>query len=191
MKRRIKYIVLGISILFTIFYTSYLATTIQKLSSEKKQESLANEIENKKVLENGSLISLYKGDILEKQEKLKNIKKDFNLSDQLTKEDLNSALETFGYSLQQNSGNEYVYKREINDSVEPNKYYIREYEGCLAIFKSDNSGKLTIEDQENDIYKDSIKFDDLPEGDKELIKNMQLVYDTKEDAKLDMTDLIS
>ena len=101
------------------------------------------------------------------------------------------ALETLGYSLESETGSEYIYKRDVKDSAEANKYYIKEYDGYLAIFKCDEEGNLFIEDKDKDVYRNSIKFKDLPEGDKEMINNMQLVYNTKEEAQLDISDIIS
>lgn len=191
MKIIIKRIIMILMVIFTLFYTSYIVTSI-KSQYKKNQNDILQEQNNKnKILSNNVKISLFKGDILEKQKSLSDLKKDLNLDDDLSEQKLGEALETLGYSLESETGSEYVYKRDVKDSAEANKYYIKEYDGYLAIFKCDEEGNLFIEDKDKDVYRNSIKFKDLPEGDKEMINNMQLVYNTKEEAQLDISDIIS
>ena len=178
-------------VIFTLFYTSYIVTSI-KSQYKKNQNDILQEQNNKnKILSNNVKIFLFKGDILEKQKSLSDLKKDLNLDDDLSEQKLGEALETLGYSLESETGSEYIYKRDVKDSAEANKYYIKEYDGYLAIFKCDEEGNLFIEDKDKDVYRNSIKFKDLPEGDKEMNNNMQLVYNTKEEAQLDISDIIS
>ncbi|MDD5794720.1 hypothetical protein ACTNDG_02475 [Clostridium sp. HCP1S3_B4] len=191
MKIIIKRIIMILMVIFTLFYTSYIVTSI-KSQYKKNQNDILQEQNNKnKILSNNVKISLFKGDILEKQKSLSDLKKDLNLDDDLSEQKLGEALETLGYSLESETGSEYIYKRDVKDSAEANKYYIKEYDGYLAIFKCDEEGNLFIEDKDKDVYRNSIKFKDLPEGDKEMINNMQLVYNTKEEAQLDISDIIS
>ncbi|NLK23361.1 MAG: hypothetical protein GX309_05090 [Clostridiales bacterium] len=191
MKIIIKRIIMILMVIFTLFYTSYIVTSI-KSQYKKNQNDILQEQNNKnKILSNNVKIFLFKGDILEKQKSLSDLKKDLNLDDDLSEQKLGEALETLGYSLESETGSEYIYKRDVKDSAEANKYYIKEYDGYLAIFKCDEEGNLFIEDKDKDVYRNSIKFKDLPEGDKEMINNMQLVYNTKEEAQLDISDIIS
>lgn len=191
MKKNIKRIITAVLVLFTVFYTSFTVTNIKKEYKKNQDNILAKEEKKNQILDNNVKISLYKGDILEKQKNLSDLKKDLKLSEDLSEETLGEALETLGYSLESDTGSEYIYKRDVKDSAEANKYYIKEYEGYLAIYKSDENGNLSIEDENKDVYRNSVKFDNLPEGDKEMINNMQLVYNTKEEAQLDISDIIS
>ena len=191
MKKNIKRIITAVLVLFTVFYTSFTVTNIKKEYKKNQDNILAKEEKKNQILDNNVKISLYKGDILEKQKNLSDLKKDLKLSEDLSEETLGEALETLGYSLESDTGSEYIYKRDVKDSAEANKYYIKEYEGYLAIYKSDENGNLSIEDENKDVYRNSVKFDNLPEGDREMINNMQLVYNTKEEAQLDISDIIS
>ena len=191
MKIIIKRIIMILMMIFALFYTSYIVTSIKSQYTKKQNDILQEQNNKNKILSNNVKISLFKGDILEKQKSLSDLKKDLNLDDDLSEQKLGEALETLGYSLESETGSEYVYKRDVEDSAEANKYYIKEYDGYLAIFKCDENGNLFIEDKNKDVYRNSIKFEDLPEGDKEMINNMQLVYNTKEEAQLDISDIIS
>lgn len=191
MRKNIKRIVTAFLVLVTIFYTSFTVTNIKNEYKKNQNDILAQEKKKNKILDNNVKISLFKGDILEKRKSLSDLKKDLKLSEDLSQEELGEALETLGYSLESETGLEYIFKRDVKDSAEANKYYIKEYEGYLAIYKADENGNLSIEDESKDVYRDCVKFDDLPEGDKEMINNMQLVYNTKEEAQLDISDIIS
>ena len=191
MKIIIKRIIMILMVIFTLFYTSYIVTSIKSQYKKNQNDILQEQYNKNKILSNNVKIFLFKGDILEKQKSLSDLKKDLNLDDDLSEQKLGEALETLGYSLESETGSEYIYKRDVKDSAEANKYYIKEYDGYLAIFKCDEEGNLFIEDKDKDVYRNSIKFKDLPEGDKEMINNMQLVYNTKEEAQLDISDIIS
>lgn len=191
MKDYIKRGILVVSLIITFFAASYIFTNIYIQQRNEKQDIQSIDAQNAKTLSGNTVVSLYKGDNLEEEKTLDQIKKELQLEDDITEEVLSKALQSRGYQLDEKSGNEILYKREVLQSVEPNKYYIREYQGYLAIYKSDDSGQLKIEDLSKDVFKGKKKFSDLPEGDKQMINNLELVYTSKEDAILDITDIIS
>ena len=78
----------------------------------------------------------------------------------------------------------------ISKSVKPNKYYIGEKDGFLAIYKTDKDGTLLIENSE-DVYSDNKKVDNLREIDKNKIKNFEFEYDSKEDAEESLSEFLS
>ena len=83
-----------------------------------------------------------------------------------------------------------TYKRDVSKSIKPNKYYIGEKDGFLAIYKTDNDGTLLIENSE-DVYSNNKKVDNLRESDKNKIKNFEFEYDTKEDAEEGLSEFLS
>lgn len=99
-------------------------------------------------------------------------------------------MKEIGYELEDAGESELTFKREASKSVNPNKYYIGEKEGYLAIYKSDDNGNLFIE-KDSDVYKDHKKVEMLPEDDKTKISNFDLEYDTKEDAEEDLSEFLS
>lgn len=191
MKRILKKFLLGLTVLFTIFYSSYILTRVNINNKGEEQEKVKEEVQKELSLDDNTKICLYKGEDLEGEKSLSELRKEFNLDESITEEELSNTLQTMGYVMNEKTGNEIYYTREIEESLESNKYYIKEYEGYLAIYKTDSSGKCTIENPQEDIFKKGKKFADLPEGDKEMINNLELVYDTKDEALLDISDIVS
>ena len=187
MRKGSKLIIIGFVVLLAIFVVSFIATDIylDKKSNENGGTSqIASSGDNNKKtnLEDKTKISLFKKNSKEKETTLGDLKKELGLEGEVTEEVLSAALEKKGYELDAKSDNELSYTREIAKSIEPNKYYIKDYEGSLAIFKSDSSGNLKIEDPTTDVFKESKRFEDLPSTDRELINNLERKFDNKEDA---------
>ena len=65
-----------------------------------------------------------------------------------------------------------VLKEKDENNFNPNMYYIGEKNGYITVFKSDNNGKLFIENEKVDIS--SKKVDSLPVSDRNLVLNYQL-----------------
>lgn len=191
MKQIIKISFISIMVLFTIFYSSF---TISKIYINDKNEQkviLEEEEVKEQALEDNTKICLFRGENLEKEKTLKELRNEFNLDESVTEEELTDTLKVMGYIRNEKIGDEIYYTRNIEESFEPNKYYIREYEGFLAIYKTDEKGNCTIENLETDVFRDGKKFSELPEGDRDMIKNLELVYNSKEEAVLDITDIVS
>lgn len=191
MKQIIKISFISIMVLFTIFYSSF---TISKIYINDKNEQkviLEEEEVKEQALEDNTKICLFRGENLEKEKTVKELRNEFNLDESVTEEELTDTLKVMGYIRNEKIGDEIYYTRNVEESFEPNKYYIREYEGFLAIYKTDEKGNCTIENLETDVFRDGKKFSELPEGDREMIKNLELVYNSKEEAVLDVTDIVS
>lgn len=191
MKQIIKISFISIMVLFTIFYSSF---TISKIYINDKNEQkviLEEEEVKEQALEDNTKICLFRGENLEKEKTVKELRNEFNLDESVTEEELTDTLKVMGYIRNEKIGDEIYYTRNVEESFEPNKYYIREYEGFLAIYKTDEKGNCTIENLETDVFRDGKKFSELPEGDREMIKNLELVYNSKEEAVLDITDIVS
>lgn len=191
MKVKLKRTIITILALAGVFIVSYSVAFLYFKNTDIAKKNKLIQTENEQKLSESTVVSLYKGDVLEEEKTIEQLKPELSLQDDVTQEALSSALINHGYTLEQKIGNEIFYKRDINKSIIPNKYYIKEYEGYLAIYKANADGQLTIEDTNSDIFKDKKKFADLPEGDKEMINNLELVYDTKDEARMDITDIIS
>ena len=72
--------------------------------------------------------------------------------------------------------------------LEKNKYYIGEKDGYIAIFKTGEDGRAFIEKPEDVSTK---KIEDLPEVDRNKIKNFEKKYDTREECEENITNYIS
>ena len=171
MKKGSKKIILGILALTSIFLISYMATDIyvkSKNKGEDTNEASTNANSSNKYLNDNVKVVLQKNGSREAEKTLDEVIDEYGLEGSITQDELTDVLKS---------------------ELEPNKYYIGEYEGYLAIYKSNDKGELEIEDEKSDVYRNGAKFTDLKPLDQEAIKKYQYVYDTKEDAKLDLTGI--
>lgn len=194
MSRRRKCI-LGAAIIFTCLFSGSFFVFDRYLDNKKEeieeehQETLAREKE--KTLDNSIMIILYKDDIKEEETTLKELKKSLGINDDLNEKELSNILSAKGYVLDGIYDKEIIYRRTIKDSIEPNKHYIGECDGCIAIYTSDEQGNLTINDPQNDIFRVGKKFKDLTKNDQNIIKNRELKFSNKEEAEEKISELIS
>ena len=73
-------------------------------------------------------------------------------------------------------------------TLEPNKYYIGDKDGYIAIYKSDVNGIPVIEN-EDDITQREVSL--LMEIDQNMIRNYEMVFDTKEECEEALSNFIS
>ena len=141
-------------------------------------------------LSNETRVCLYSGDIKEDELSLGDLKKELNISEDLSVTDLSKSLKDKGYVLALTSDKELTYKRDPSQTVKPDKYYIGEKDGYLAVYKTDSNGILQIEKDE-DIYRDSKKIDGLTPADISKIKNFEFEYDNKDEAEEKLSEFLS
>jgi len=80
-----------------------------------------------------------------------------------------------------------VLKEKDENNFNPNMYYIGEKNGYITVFKSDNNGKLFIENEKVDIT--SKKVDSLPVSDRNLVLNYQLSSDNRDEMQYILSEL--
>lgn len=177
-----------LALIFSITY--YLSDKYITNKNAENNTTTAVEINEDDELNDNTKIYLYAGEKKEKEATLAELKKELNINGNLTQSELSKALKDKGYVLEIESNGEMTYKRDISKSVKPNKYYIGEKDGFLAIFKTDSDGTLSIESSE-DVYSNSKKVDNLRGIDKNKIKNFELEYDSKEDAEESLSEYLS
>ena len=193
MMNKKKILISMIILLALIFSISYYFTG--RYFKNKNADSTNNTTEVSQTkgqsgLDDSTKIYLFAGEKKEKESTIAELKKELNIDGDLTQAQLSKALNQKGYALELASNGELTYKRDASKAVKPNKYYIGEKDGYLAIYKTDNTGTLTIENKE-DVYSDGKKFDSLTEGDKTKIKNFEFEYDSKEDAEENLSEFLS
>lgn len=179
---------IALAIIFSITY--YLSDKYITNKNAENNTATASGINNSNELSDNTKIYLYAGDKKEKESTLADLKKELNIDGNLSQAELSKALKEKGYALEIESDGEMTYKRDIAKSVKPNKYYIGEKDGVLAIFKTDNDGTLLIESSE-DVYSNNKKVDNLRDIDKNKIRNFELEYDSKEDAEESLSEFLS
>jgi len=189
MRRNFKIVIMSITLLALFLATSYCVTSIVLLNNKKNSNN--NTIEatksNNDYLEDKIKISLSKGLLNETNKSLAELKQELGIEGEVTEDTLTSALSKKGYVLTEASSNVIYYNR----SVVPNKYYIMECNDFLAIYKSDENCKLSIENETEDVYDSGKKFSHLRDIDRERMQNYEMEYNSKMEAEQAISELIS
>jgi hypothetical protein len=180
--------VVTLALIFSITY--YLTDKYITNKNAQNNTVITSEINKNDELDDNTKIYLFAGEKKEEELTLAELKKELNIDKDLTQAELSKELKDKGYVLEIESNGEMTYKRDASKSVKPNKYYIGEKDGFLAIYKTDNDGTLSIENNE-DVYSNSKKVDSLSEIDKNKIRNFELEYDSKDDAEEDLSEFLS
>ncbi|MDS0524427.1 hypothetical protein NNC19_01975 [Clostridium sp. SHJSY1] len=195
MNKAKKFIFLGAIIFTLMFVISFFAfdnylNKRKNIDEETNQTTMANDKNN--VLNEKIKITLYKGDSKEKEGTLKDMKKDLGLDGDVTQETLSKSLEKQGYKLDTVYDDEISYKRSVESAVEPNKYYIKQYEEYFTVFASDSEGNLILSNPQIDMHlNEKKKLKDLPKSDQDIINKLELKFDTKDEAEEKLSELIS
>lgn len=178
-------------ILVLIFFITYYLSDKYITNKNLKNNAVeASETNKNNKLSDNARIYLFSGEKKEKELTIAELKKELNISGDLSKGELSKALSEKGYVLELNADGEMTYKKDTSKSVKPNKYYIGEKDGFLAIYKTDKDGILLIENSE-DVYSDNKKVGSLREIDKNKIKSFEFEYDSKEEAEENLSEFLS
>ena len=185
-------VTLFIVLLIVCFFSTYFI--VDRLTNSKHKDVSDNQSKtivynNTNSLSDDMKIILKVDGVVEKSETLKDFKLD-NEIDSVNEQFLVDYYASKGYSVESLSEKKVVLNKDKEVILEPNKYYLGEKDGYFAIYKSDENGKVFIED-ESDIYRSSGMVNTIPENDQEDIKNFKLGYDTKNEAKEILSGYIS
>ncbi|MDD6795763.1 MAG: hypothetical protein PUE01_10215 [Clostridiaceae bacterium] len=189
-----KYILISAIILTLTFVVSFLVFDRylnNKLIKREEQERETLAQENREVLKNDELVVLCKDNKEERVVLLKDLKNELNLSGEISEQKLSDVLKNQGYEVVDISESRITYNREADSSLESNKYYILEKDGSLAIYKTDDKGKASIENEKEDVFVDRKPFKQLPEIDQKKISDHEFIFNNKQDAQEKISELIS
>ena len=187
-----KLSVMCILILAIIFSSTYFfvdRSVNNKNLLKTSREKVNTDVEANK-LEDSVMVSLFSGDKKENDMSVAQIKKQLNINGDLSKEELIKILKNSGYALDIASNNEIMFKKDSSSNLDPNKYYIGEKDGYLAIYETDSNGNASVKNSE-DVFSDNKPVENLREIDKTKIKNFELKYNTKDEAEESLSELIS
>lgn len=187
-KRMFVVMTVLLAIIFSLTYY-FCDKYITKPIVEKENATVVNN-DSSNDLSDETKVCLYSGDVKEDELSLGALKKQLNIGDDLTETELSKALKDKGYVLVLTSEKELTFKRDPSQTVKPNKYYIGEKDGYLAIYKTDENGTLLIENSD-DVYNDRKTIDSLTPADITKIKNFKYEYDTKEEAEENLSEFLS
>jgi hypothetical protein len=150
------FIGMTLTLVIIFFITYYLSDKYIANKNIKNNAVEASQINKNNQLSDNTKIYLFSGENKEKESTIAELKKELNINGDLTKGELSKALSEKGYVLELNDNGEMTYKRDISKAIKPNKYYIGEKDGFLAIYKTDKDGILMIENSE-DVYSNNKK----------------------------------
>lgn len=191
-KKRIRNkVTLFIVLLIVCFFSTYFI--VDRLTNSKNKDVNDNQskttVYNTNSLSDDMKIILKVDGIVETSETLKEFKLDNNI-DNVNEQFLVDYYASKGYSVESLSEKKVVLNKDEEVILEPNKYYLGEKDGYFAIYKSDENGKVFIED-ESDVYRSSKMVNTIPKDDQEAIKSFKFGYDTKDEAKEILSGYIS
>lgn len=124
--------------------------------------------------------------IVENNLDVKTIKKELDVRE-LNVEQVVELYKQKGYSVSSTDDYQMIFERAVG-TLEPNKYYIGDKDGYIAIYKSDVNGIPVIEN-EDDITQREVSL--LMEIDQNMIRNYEMVFDTKEECEEALSNFIS
>lgn len=192
--KKIRIYVLLLAVVLTILWSAFCIGRVMGGDTENKKVTNDKAVDSSniedKYLDNNLNISLTEKDNdKETIMTLDDVKEKYNIDGKVTKEDLDDVMKKEGYIEDDDVSvsNEIFYKQLIK----PNKYYIREYNGYLAIYRSNDNCQLAIEDEDADIYLDAIMYNNLSQADKEYFDGYKAEFENKEEARDCMTQFIS
>ena len=185
-------VTLFIVLLIVCFFSTYFI--VDRLTNNKHKDVSDNQSKtivynNTNSLSDDMKIILKVDGIVETSETLKEFKLDNNI-DNVNEQFLVDYYASKGYSVESLSEKKVVLNKDEEVILEPNKYYLGEKDGYFAIYKSDENGKVFIED-ESDVYRSSKMVNTIPKDDQEAIKSFKFGYDTKDEAKEILSGYIS
>lgn len=187
-----KYMILFMAATLVIIFSLSYYLTDRYISSKKIKGNAVTASETYKArnINDSTKIYLFSGENKEKELTIAELKKELNIEGDLTQGELAKLLKNKGYILEVESNGEMKYRKDISNSIKPNKYYIGEKDGYLAIYKTNNDGTLIIENN-GDVYSSSKKVNTLRESDRNKIKDFEFQFDTKEDAEESLSEFLS
>ena len=124
--------------------------------------------------------------VVESNIEVKEIKKELNVKE-INVEQVVELYKEKGYSVASTDDYQMVFERAVG-TLEPNKYYIGDKDGYIAIYKSDMNGIPVIESEE-DITEREVSL--LMEMDQNMIRNYEMVFDTKEECEEALSNFLS
>ncbi|MGL5066759.1 MAG: hypothetical protein ACRC6T_02875 [Sarcina sp.] len=98
----------------------------------------------------------------------------------IEQEELIKVLSTKGYEKTKKGENSISFSKVLGSGLTPNKYYIGDKDGYIAMFKTDENGKAFIE-KENDVS--FLRTTDFPDPDIERITTFAREFDTREECE--------
>lgn len=183
-KNKMAKVLSAIAFLAILFCGTYFITDYIIISKDKKNQGEEDSVvlnQNLQALEDDTVVVLKTKNIIDSEKKLSELKDDLELTGRVTKESLVKALENNLYKIDKIDGDKLVFNRNVEHILIPNKFYLGEKDGLLAIYETNKFGTA------KDIYIDKTPIDALMEEQQEVLRTFKKYYDTEENARIQLT----
>lgn len=184
-KNKMVKVLSAIAFLAILFCGTYFITDyVNNLNERKVQEDGSEKVvlnQTPQALKDSTVVILKTKDNIDSEKKLSQLRVELGLTGDITKESLARALQSKGYSLGEIKEDKLVFNRQSEHVLIPNKFYLGEKDGVLAIFKTNETG------EPKDIYVDKAPINILPEVNQQSLRNFEKYYDTEEEAHMRLT----
>ncbi|GAB6170481.1 hypothetical protein JCM1393_29410 [Clostridium carnis] len=191
--QKLAFLVSSIALLAICFCASYFITDYLTSNNRGKVEEENKTVysETNKYLKDSTYITLKTGDNIDVSEELLSLKGKIGLSGNITKDDLADKLKKEGYEILKDEEGKMVFSRSVAEGVklESNKYYLGEESGFITLFKTDENGEIL--ENEKKVYSQSKPLSGLPEEDQKNIRENKFSYNTREEALMKLSEMIS
>lgn len=179
-KKKMVKVLSAIGFLAILFSGTYLITDyISNPNNRESYEDGGDKVvlnQNPQELGDGTIVVLKTKNIVDSENKLSELKSELGISGAVTKDSLSKALDSKGYKLDESTDKSLVFNREITNKLIPNKYYLGESQGMIAIFKTNDKSEAEM------IHSENVPLNILPTLNQEEIRNFEKCYDTEDDA---------
>lgn len=171
-----------LAILFcgTYFITDYVNNSNGKVVEDDGEEKVVLN-QTPQALKDDTVVTLKTKEKLDSEKKLLELKVELQLTGSVTKESLEKALASKGYKIDKIEEEKLVFKRQSEHVLIPNKFYLGEKDGNLAVFETNKDG------EPKDIYVDKAPMNILPEATQQSLRNFEKYYDTEDEARINLT----
>ena len=184
-KNRMAKVLSAIAFLAILFCGTYFITDYfnnpSKISGEDDESGKVVLNQTPQALKDDTIVILKTKDNIDSEKKISELKVELGLTGEVTKESLAKALKSKGYSGGEINEDKLVFNRQSEHVLIPNKFYLGEKDGMLAIFKTDENG------EPKDIYVGEAPINILPEVNQQSLRNFEKCYDTEEEAHMRLT----
>lgn len=165
------------------FITDYIKTAKENTIGNEDEQLVLNQ--GFQVLKDETIIVLKTKNVIDSEKNISELKEILELTGDVTKESLEKALGSNGYKIGEIDGKKIVFNRQSEQILIPNKFYLGEKYGMLAIYETNELGTP------KDIYIDKTPIDVLMEEQQETLKTFKKYYDTEEEARIQLTSYSS
>ena len=189
MDKKKKKIIIGlVSIgIIGLFFLSYKISDKYIGANDSKEKIVSKDVNDKLKDDMKIVLKVQKGinteAKVEQEFTVKDLKKDLDVVTDIEKSALIKYYAYSNYEFESEEEGKMIFTKKESSNITPNKYYVGDKDGYFAIYKSNENGELSIEDEKMDVFSGRRKIDTIKEETQKSIKEFKHVFDGKEEAE--------